>query len=382
MEFTMRLIVITNLMLFFTICCWAGNLYSGSDAVISSELIFQQSDMPFPSCHASTIVETPDGLIVAWFAGSREEQPDVSIWLSRQIDGKWTNPVEVAHGVQNENLRYPAWNPVLFYNDHQTILFYKVGPLPTNWWGEFLLSSDYGKSWSGPSQLPEGIFGPIRTKPILLATGELLCPSSIENDGWRVHMEFTPDMGLSWERTAALNSRDEVFAIQPTIFVHSEEKLQMLCRTRNNYIYSSWSSDKGRTWTKLQPIGLPNPNSGIDGLTMKDGRHLLVYNHIGSTMDQSKRNILNVAVSDDGLNWEAAILLENDINIDSEKTVVLDGVGLIHTDGEYSYPAVIQASDGTIHITYTWKRESIRHIIVDPSRIEPKPIIDGAWPER
>ena len=114
---------------------------------------------------------------------------------------------------------------------------------------------------------------------------------------------------------------------------------------------------------------------------MKDGRHLVVYNHIGSTMDQSKRNILNVAVSEDGLNWEAAILLENDINIDSEKTLVLDGVGLIHTDGEYSYPAVIQASDGTIHITYTWKRESIKHVIVDPSKIQSRPMVEGNWPE-
>jgi predicted neuraminidase len=37
----------------------------------------------------------------AWFGGTRDKHPDVSIWVSRFEDGKWTAPVEVANGVES-----------------------------------------------------------------------------------------------------------------------------------------------------------------------------------------------------------------------------------------------------------------------------------------
>jgi predicted neuraminidase len=357
------------------------DIFMKPQANISSEFVFQKKDVPFPSCHASTIVETSDGFIAAWFGGTHEKHPDVGIWLSRNLDGEWTKPVEVANGIQNKSQRYPTWNPVLFSDDQKTVLFYKVGPAPSDWWGELISSTDNGATWSNPSRLPENILGPIKNKPVLLGTGELLCPSSTEDDGWRVHVEITPDMGLTWERTEVLNGGDSVSAIQPTILVHPKGKLQILCRTRNSRIYSSWSTDNGRTWTGLEPTELPNPNSGIDAVTMKDGRHLLVYNHIPGAVDHSKRNVLNVAISNDGENWEAAFVLENHSDIDNDGTLVLDDVGPIHTHSEYSYPAVIQGSDGNIHITYTWKRESIKYVIVDPTKLQTRAIIDGNWPE-
>ena len=335
-------------------------LYSDTTCIVSSEFIYHKNDLPFPSCHASTIAETPDGLIAAWFAGTHENHPDVGIWLSRNIYGKWTKPVQVADGIQNENLRYATWNPVLFYNYKTTLLFYKVGPNPASWWGEFISSNDNGKTWFAPTKLPKNILGPIKNKPILMSNGELLCPSSAENNGWRVHIEFTSDMGLTWQRTEALNGNDSVSAIQPTILLHPDDKLQMLCRTKNGKIYTAWSTDKGRTWTKLTPTVLPSNNSGIDAVIMKDGRLLLVYNHINNT----NRNILNVAISQDGINWEAAVILENDSNMSHE----------------YSYPAVIQSKDEMIHITYTWRRELIKHVVIDPSMIKTKSMIEGIWP--
>jgi predicted neuraminidase len=301
--------------------------------------------------------------------------------LSRNLDGEWTQPVEVANGIQNKSQRYPTWNPVLFSKDQMTVLFCKVGPAPSDWWGESITSTNNGATWSKPSRLPENIFGPIKNKPILLAKGELLCPSSTENDGWRVHMEITLDMGVTWERTEALNDGNSVSAIQPTVLVHPKGELQILCRTRNGRIYSSWSADNGRTWTGLEPTELPNPNSGIDAVTMRDGRHLLVYNHLPGVVNQSKRNVLNVAISNDGVNWEAALILEDDNDADDGRTLVLNDVGPIHIHSEYSYPAVIQGSDGNIHITYTWKRESIKHVSVDPSRLQTRPIVNGNWPE-
>jgi predicted neuraminidase len=171
-------------------------------------------------------------------------------------------------------------------------------------------------------------------------------------------MEITSDYGLTWERTAALNDKS-TGVIQPTLLLHPGGKIQMLCRSTVSHILSSWSSDNGRTWSEFTSAGLPNPNSGIDAVTLKDGRQLLVYNHLSRG-----RNILNVAVSEDGMSWRPAALLENDIK-----------------GTEFSYPAVIQTKDGLVHITYTWNRTQIRHIVIDPEKIVLKPFLKGEWPD-
>jgi len=324
--------------------------------IIKSEFIYNAEDVSFPSCHASTIIENGKGLLAAWIGGTAERNPDVGIWVSRFSDGRWSKPAEVANGIKGDK-RYPTWNPVLFNTGKKILLFYKTGPSPSTWWGEMITSSDNGTSWSAMSKLPENIYGPIKNKPVLLKDGVLLCPSSSENDGWRVHMEFTKDDGATWERTSELNGRD-IKAIQPAILVRSDGKLQMLCRSQSSVILSSLSSDNGKTWSSLSSAGLPNPNSGIDAVSLHDGRHILVYNHT-----LKGRNVLNVAISEDGNEWKAAAVLENDI-----------------AKSEYSYPAVIETTDGMIHITYTWNRKLIKHVVIDPRKINARSIINGEWP--
>lgn len=331
--------------------------YRGNDCVLKAEFIYQPEDVNFPSCHASTIASTKEGLIAAWFGGTAEKNPDVGIWISRFINGKWTKPLEVADGIR-DGKRYPCWNPVFYNAGNELLLFYKVGPSPSEWWGELIFSDDDGLSWSASKKLPENILGPIKNKPVRLGNGILLCPSSTENNGWRIHMEMTPDNGITWERTQALNDQS-LSAIQPSILIHPGGKLQSVCRTKQGKIYTSWSDDNGLSWTKLVALDLPNPNSGIDAVTLEDGRHVMVYNHT-----PKGRNVLNVAVSSDGKNWEAVTLLEND----AENT-------------EYSYPAVIQLPDGKIHITYTWNRKLIKHVILDPGLLKPVKFVNGAWPE-
>ena len=95
-------------------------------------------------------------------------------------------------------------------------------------------------------------------------------------------------------------------------------------------------------------------------MTLADGRYLLVYNH---NPNYKGRSPLNVAVSTDGLNWQAALVLEDE------------------PKNQYSYPAVIQSRDGQVHITYTWRRERIKHVVVDPAKLVLVPIVDGLWPE-
>lgn len=323
-----------------------------SPAIVSSEFIYETA--PFPECHAATIAETKTGLVAAWFGGTKEKHPDVGIWLSRFEGGRWTTPVEVANGVESPDKRYPTWNPVL----HQPrrgplLLFYKVGPSPATWWGLLMTSTDGGKTWSKPQRLPDGIAGPIKNKPVELSNGELLCPSSTEDHGWRVHFERTRDLGKTWQRTDPINDGKEFGVIQPTVFFHKGGRLQALFRSRQGVIVESWSDDNGRTWSRLAATTLPNPNSGIDGVTLKDGRQLLVYNHVVTKPGQwGDRAPLNVAISTDGKNWQPAIVLEPG-----------------PPEAEYSYPAVIQTRDGLVHIVYTWNRKKIRHVVIDPKKL-------------
>jgi len=312
-------------------------------SVLVSEFIYDKA--PFPSCHASTIADTPAGPAAAWFGGTDEGNADVGIWFSRHQSGAWSAPVEIANGVETETRRYPCWNPVLYQAPGgPLVLFYKVGPNPRQWWGMRKQSTNGGATWSDAERLPEGVFGPIKNKPWLLADGRLLCGSSTEHEGWRVHLEWTADLGKTWSRTEPLNDGKEVGAIQPTILQHSADQLQILCRARGvGRVLEARSKDAGRTWSKLSPLDIPNPNSGIDAVTLRDGRHLLVYNHT-----PRGRTPLNVAVSPDGQNWEPKVTLEE-------------------SAGEYSYPAVIQAADGRVHITYTWKRQRIKHVVLDPT---------------
>jgi len=345
---------------FYLICSTtviiAQNPYQGGKCIVKSEFIYQQGDVNFPSCHASTIAQTSNGLIAAWFGGTAEKNPDVGIWISRFTDGRWSKPEEAANGIRNGK-RYPCWNPVLFNSGEEILLFYKVGPSPSTWWGELITSSDNGISWSASKRLPQGIIGPVKNKPVMLGNGMLLCPSSTENDGWRVHMEMTPDFGDTWERTPALNEKN-LGAIQPSILIHHSGKIQILCRSRQEMILTSQSEDYGKTWSGLVPSNLPNNNSGLDAVTLKDGRHLLIYNHL-----KEGRNMLNVSISDDGLNWKAAAILEN-----KEKGT------------EFSYPAVIQSDDNLVHVTYTWNRKLIRHVVINPDLIESKLFVNENWP--
>lgn len=342
-----------------------------SAGVVKSELLFERA--PFPQCHASTIVETRSGLVAAWFGGTKEGDPDVGIWLSRHWGGKWSAPVEVANGAETENPRVHTLNPVLFQPPGgPLLLFYKTG----KWWAYVKRSADDGATWSRPERMHNGFFGPVKNKPVLLSDGSILSPSSTElfNEGyplspngrsWRVHFERSIDGGKTWQFLGPINDGKEIAAIQPSILIHPGKRLQAIGRSKQGKLFEVWSEDNGITWGKMSLMDLPNNNSGTDAITLKDGRHLLVYNHGGNLEGRSSgyRSPLNVAVSKDGKQWQAALVLEDEPR------------------QEFSYPAVIQTSDGLVHITYTWKRKSIKHVVIDPAKLVLRDIVGGAWPK-
>ena len=328
----------------------AGPASGARGAVVASGFVFERA--PFASAHASTIVETGEGLLAAWFGGSDEGRPDVSIWTARHDGARWLEPTLVADGRQPDGGRHPCWNPVLFQPSRgPLLLFYRVGPNPRAWWSLLRRSTDGGRTWTEPVRLPDGVLGPIRAKPVELPEGTLVAGSSTEHAGWVVHMERATlggDLGsaASWSKTGPLNDPARFGAIQPTILVHTGSRLQVLCRSRQRVVTEAWSEDGGRSWSAMAATELPNPSAGIDAVRLADGRFLLVYNPTASG-----RSRLDVAVSVDGRGWRRGVTLED-------------------APGEYSYPAVIQARDGRVHVTYTWRRERIRHVVLDPGRIE------------
>lgn len=337
-------------------CC--GPIFvAASSAIVSSEFI--NADAPYPECHASTIVEAgPGHLVSAWFGGTKERNPDVGIWVSHHENGAWSPAVEVANGVQVDgSSRLPTWNPVLFAPEGAPLhLFYKVGPTPSAWWGEVITSADGGRTWIAPRRLPGGIIGPVKNKPVVMPDGGWLSASSTEGnpDGWLVHFELSSDRGATWRKVGPVAKGPAFDAIQPSVLFHNDGRLQALCRSKQGVVVQTWSIDNGRTWSPLTATELPNPNSGTDALTLADGRHLIVYNPTAHRPHEAKgdRYPLAVAVSDDGISWRQVLTLETE-----------------PCAAGYAYPAVIQGADGRIHITYTWDRKRIRHVVLDPASL-------------
>ncbi len=311
---------------------------------------------PFPSCHASTLAETPAGIVCAFFGGTHERHEDVEIWFS-EFDGKlWSPPRSISHGIQPDGKRYPCWNPVLFQvKDGPLILFHKVGPSPVEWWGEILYSFDRGKTWTKKKRMGKGLNGPSKNKPVQLPNGDIICGCSLEdpNAGWQISFERSTDGGKTFTPGDFVARGDIPKATQPTILIHSPTRLQALGRTTIGGIFQTWSNDAGKTWSPLELTTLPNCNSGIDAVTLKDGRHLLAYNHSNI---EKVRYPLCIAMTEDGTNWQAVTELET------------------APPGQYSYPSIIQSSDGLVHVAYTFLRKTIKHVILDPKKFEPKPI--------
>lgn len=329
-----------------------------------AELIYPVGSTSFPSSHASTVVELKGGdVMAAWFGGTAEGKRDVAIWSARRTGAAWAAPVELVREPGT-----PCYNPVLFYTkDGRLWMYYKYGPSPATWSAGRIYSTDDGKTWSTPEHLPAGLLGPIRAKPLVLADGTIVSGSSIESyREWAVWIERSTDNGATWAKIGPIvpptdldrkgygdgksngvadvpGSTDWKFIqgiIQPSVVERGGAKLRLYARStaKTARVTIADSADYGKTWTQARPIDVPNPNSGIDAVSLKDGRVVLIYNN-----STTARTPLNLAVSTDGEHFRNFKTLEDQ-------------------PGEYSYPALVQAENGDLLMTYTWKRQSIKFV--------------------
>ena len=254
--------------------------------------------------HASTITEAADGtLVAAWFAGTKENAPDVKIWASRKEPSAkaWAEPVMVDDGTR-DGREYSTWNPVLFTDPKNgTIyLWYKItgeGPEhgPRNWWGAVKTSTDAGKTWSERIWLPRvdtaahpefapysgHAAGPIKNRPIILPDGGLLCGSSTETKpGWRVHFEvYQPGDWTGAKRGVKIIGPIEGNGIQPSFITLAPDWLKAF--TRDDGITSS--NDGGKTWS---PIG-PSPVKTSKGIPRRNHAERLAFSSVQRNVQPS-----------------------------------------------------------------------------------------------
>ena len=320
--------------------------------ILCKEFVYEPH--AFPSCHASTIACLQNGdLVTAFFGGSYEGSPDVCIWVCRKTAGSnhWTEPAMAADGVINDTLRKACYNPVL----------YQMGSCVADWSGWLTRSSDNGATWSPREPLPDGFLGPIKNKPELIGN-RLVCPSSTESDGWKIHFEIYDLDTHRWHKTPDIEAElapslqepgriTPIGAIQPSIIRLAGGTLQVLCRTQNGKLATSYSHDNGESWTRVELTNVPNNCSGTDAVTVNPILHALVYNPVQSELGDYRdpRTPLDVATSMDGIYWNKLVTLEHE------------------PGSEFSYPAVVvDPRDSTLHITYTWKRQRIVYAHVKP----------------
>lgn len=396
---------------------YSVDIPTADPAIVEDQFLYEQASFPECHGATVVELENGD-LVASFFGGTKERNPDCCIWVCRKPKGAaaWSAPYLAADGVfslddpqaalagitagaapadagpiaatfrgdKAQARRKACWNPVLFQvPGGDLLLFYKIGLKVADWSGWLVRSKDGGKTWSRREPLPQGFLGPIKNKPEYV-DGRIICPSSTEGEGgWRVHFELSDDQGKTWRKVGPLEAEMNVptalrkagvarvddqeggeairgegekpiYAIQPGILRHKDGRLQVLCRTRNAQIATAWSADNGDTWSQVTLLDVPSNNSGTDAVTLKDGRHVLIYNDFATLPGTPKgpRTPLAIAMSEDGVHWKHVLTLEDS------------------PISQYSYPSIIQGKDGTLHAIYTWRRQRIAYKAIDPERIK------------
>ena len=315
----------------------------------SSELIFETIPGA-PVHHASSIVQAANGdLLVTWYGGSYESSDDEALFLARRKKGErdWEPPRMLLR-----NPTAPVGNAVIFLDQRQRIWIVwgrleATQPLiaHTGWERTRLfyrISEDNGYTWSPDNAFPMDTTGWLpRNLPVHLATGELLLPLSDERDHRDLSFfAITKDAGATWVRSANIpNSQSQ--GEQPTVAQRPDGSLLAFLRTGPRLLQSE-SLDRGMTWSPAKLTEFKNPDAAISLRALRNGNLILAWNN-----QERGRSPLHIARSTDGgKTWSSPLMLESN-------------------PGEYSYPSVFQTSDGLIHVVYTYRRYSIKHVVFD-----------------
>jgi predicted neuraminidase len=381
----MKFIFITFLFLSFSV---------SAQIKIDSTLVFPVQDK---HVHSSSIVELPNGdLLLCWFKGSGERWAnDVVIEGARLRKGelKWSRPFLMA-----DTPGQPDCNPVMFLNNAGKLFLVWVVVQANQWENSILkvkTSSRYDKpgvpewEWqdivlmkpgdefakqveeqfkkNAREDLTYAGYAPpyeelltlaakdpkkretgwmTRTHPTFLQEGKVLLP--LYSDGFNFGLvAISEDQGKTWQCSLPIVGRG---LNQPSLVEKKDGSLVAYMRQDGDEpskIMISYSNDQGYSWSFAERSELPNPGASVEVIKLKSGNWLLAYNDV-----EDGRYSLAVALSDDeGATWNWKR------NIEFKK------------GSSFSYPSVIQAQDGKIHLTYSYHlgkdQESIKYMVFD-----------------
>lgn len=350
---------------------------------------------PYPQNHAANLLAQPDGtLLCTWFAGTQEGKADISVLLSRRdpVSGIWSDPVQLS-----DDPTRSEQNPILFQAPG--------GPLWLLWTAQVAgnqdtaivrrrLSADGGHSWSAIETLIDtpGTF--VRQPPVVLSNGDWLLPifHCIARPGekWVGSHDtsavlISSDQGRSWTEHAVPESTG---CVHMNIQLLGDDSLLALFRSRwADFIHASRSQDGGRSWSVPTPTALPNNNSSIQFVRLTSGELVVAYNPT-SAADYSERRAslydeiddgdsrvdpvakdgersavwgvprgpMSLAVStDEGHTWRR-------LDVEAGDGYCLTNNSIEKLNREYSYPSLVQAANGDVHLAFTYFRQRIKHV--------------------
>lgn len=309
------------------------------------------------SAHSSSICALPSGdLLAIWYGGSREGAADVALYTARlpAAGGPWSRPVLTMDRAiaqrELERVIKKVGNAVVFPDQAGRLWLVYVSVSLGGWSGSTLnvkCSGDEGRTWGDSERLTLNPFfnlsSLVRNKPIYADDGRIGLPVYHEMAAKFPQMLwFTPGADGRLEDYQIRNLASEPGLIQPTLVPLGQNRVLMLLRDRGTKrtVHSAYSDDSGWTWSNALPIGLPNPDAAVDALRLRDGRILIVYNHAG----RGRENLGLALSGDQGRTWRRRAIFEDEPR------------------EEFSYPNLAEDDRGRIHLTYTWRRERIRHV--------------------
>lgn len=366
----------------------------------TSELIFPLQDK---HVHGSSIVGLPNGdMLAAWFFGSGErKEDDVKIMGARLKKGekKWSPPFLMA-----DTYGIPDCNPVLFMNSKQKLFLAWIA-VQSNLWEQSVLRFRTAENYSGngapvwtwqddillkpgdgfskevekkfrdlPSSkdgwagyapryddmiisasrdVTKRSFGWMtRIQPVILKTGRILLP--LYSDGLNMSMmAISDDDGQTWRPSLPLVGRGP---IQPALAIKKNGEIVAMMRDSGSEptrVQQSVSTDDGESWSAAQKTDIPNTAS-VELYKLKDGR----WAFVGNDIDDGRYRLSLFISDDEGKSWKWKSSLE-----EKQK----DG-------GSFSYPGMVQTSDGMLHITYSFhetsSRKSIKYVTIDPKKLK------------
>ncbi len=309
-------------------------------------------EIPTRNGHVNNMARFGDDLYMTWFGGTKEGDDDVDIYVAHRTQDGWQPAQCVA-----SDPTIPYWNPVLLPRADHLDLFYKISRTIAEWKTYRLRLDREGKPTGAPEELVPGDVGgrgPVKNKCLVLKSGRVLAPSSVEptRDQWDAYVDISDDGGETFPlhiRVPMFRIGDEkpipsdkpywlmerAGVIQPTLWQDARGHVHMLLRSTEGLVMRSDSDDDGLTWSPVYATPLPNNNSGLDLARMDDGRIFLALNPVAGNW--AARSPLWLYVStDDGDSFSPFLLMES-------------------APGEYSYPCVLADGDRLL-VSYTWNR--------------------------